>query len=172
MKLARWEFIGVIFIVLLGGFLHYAYELSDNNQFVALVAPINESIWEHLKMAFYGMLIYAAIEYIFIGKENINFIFAKAFSTLLACFLVVLFYYAYLTFTAHSLYLDILIFILAILIAQMFSYAIMKLKIFIKGLNYWGLIAIILAIGVFCGYTYDHPNTKLFIEFAEHNINL
>lgn len=172
MKLSKWEFIGVIFIVLIGLFLHFAYELSNSNQFVALIAPVNESIWEHLKMAFYGMLIYAAFEYIFIGKETKNFIFAKAFSSLLAAFLFVVFYYGYTEFTAQALYLDIIIFIVAILVAQTFSFAILKSKLYISGLNYICLLAIIAGIFVFCSYTYTHPDTKLFTELLEHNINI
>ena len=83
-------------------------------------------------MAFYGMIGFALFEYIFIGKEHKNFIFAKAFSSLLACFLVVVFYYGYTNFMDANLYLDISIFVVAILVAQIFSYAILRTKLFIR----------------------------------------
>ncbi len=168
MKLTKWEFFGVILASGLGVFLHYAYELSNNNQFVALVAPINETIWEHLKMAFYGMIGFALFEYIFIGKEHKNFIFAKAFSSLLACFLVVVLYYGYTNFLDANIYLDLIIFVVAILIAQIFSYAILRSKVFIQGVNYLGLIAIFCAALVFASYTYEHPQDTLFTELSCH----
>lgn len=169
MKLTKWEFIGVILISGLGVFLHYAYELSDSNQYVALFAPVNETIWEHLKMAFYGMIGFALLEYIFIGTEHKNFIFAKAFSSILACFLVVVLYYGYTNFLDPQLYLDIIIFVVAILIAQIFSFAILRSKLFISGLNYIGLIAIFLAALTFASYTYEPPvDNNIFTETASH----
>lgn len=170
MKLSRWELLfGVIIISGIGIFLHYAYELSNNNQFVALIAPINESIWEHLKMAFYGMIIYALIEYIFIGKEQKNFIFAKAFTSLLACFLLAALYYGYTSFLDPQLYLDIIIFVVAILITQLFSYAIMKSKFHFYGINYISIIIIFLSTFVFCSYTYEAPQDEIFTEICIHD---
>lgn len=169
MKLTYWEFLGILVIVGLGIFLHYAYELSDYNQFVALVAPINESIWEHLKMPFYGMLGFALVEYIFVGKEAKNFIFAKAFSSILAAFLVVVLYYGYTSFLDHQLYLDIIIFVVAIIIAQLFSYALIKSKLFFRGINYIGLIILFAACMVFSSYTYEPPKTnEIFTETLAH----
>ncbi len=169
MKLTRWEFIGVILISGIGIFLHYAYELLDEHQFIKLFAPVNETLWEHLKMAFYGMVGFALIEYIFIGKDYKNFIFAKAFSSLLACFLVVVLYYGYTNFLDPEIYLDIIIFVVAILLAQIFSYAILISKLFVNGLNYFGLIVLVATALLFASYTYEAPNNNnIFIEEAIH----
>ena len=168
MKLTKWEFIGVVLISGLGVFLHYAYELSNNNQFVKLIAPINETMWEHFKMAFYAMVGFALFEYIFIGKEHKNFIFAKAFSAFLAPFLSVVLYYGYTNFLSPNLYLDILIFVVAILIAQIFSYAIIRAKIFVTGVNYIVIVALLAAVFVFCSYTYEPPHHDIFVETATH----
>jgi|SRR5690554_3096614 len=169
MKLTYWEFIGIFIISGLGIFLHYAYELSDYNQFVALIAPINESLWEHLKMAFYGMVGFALVKYIFVGKERKNFIFAKAFSSILACFLVVVLYYGYTSFLDPKVYLDIIIFVLAIIIAQLISYSIIKSKLYFSGLNYIGLLLLFAACMVFASYTYEPPqNSEIFTETIAH----
>jgi hypothetical protein len=39
-----------------GVFLHFTFELSGKNYFVALFSPVNESIWEHLKLLFFPFL--------------------------------------------------------------------------------------------------------------------
>ncbi|HEY8364537.1 MAG TPA: DUF6512 family protein [Haloplasmataceae bacterium] len=168
MKLTYWELIGIIFIAGIGVFLHYAFELSDYNQFIALIAPVNESLWEHLKMAFYGMVIYALVEYIFVGHTYKNFIFAKALSSLLACFLVAVLYYGYTSFLDPKLYLDIIIFVVAIIIAQLISLGILKSKFYIKGLNYIGLLALFLTALLFASFTYDPPTDQLFKELLSH----
>jgi hypothetical protein len=169
MKLTYWEFLGILFISGLGIFLHYAYELFNNHQFIALIAPINETIWEHLKMIFYGMIGFALIEYIFIGNDNKNFIFAKAFSSVLACFLLVVLYYGYTSFLDAKLYLDIIIFVVAIIIAQLFSFAILKSKLFVRGLNFIGIILIFVVALLFASYTYEPPhNSEIFIELLKH----
>lgn len=169
MKLTYWEFFGILFIVGLGIFLHYAYELSNYNQFVALFAPVNESLWEHLKMVFYGMIGFALVEYIFIGGEAKNFVFAKAFSSILACFLVAVLYYGYTSFLDHKLVFDIIIFVLAIIIAQLCSFAIIKSKFYFRGINYIGLLLIFAVIMVFSSFTYEPlKNNDLFIETLAH----
>ncbi|MDF2700622.1 MAG: hypothetical protein K0Q49_2181, partial [Haloplasmataceae bacterium] len=145
----KWEIIGIFIIIFLGVSLHFAYDYFDHNQFVGLIAPVNESVWEHLKMTFYAMTLFAAIEYIFLNKEGKNFLFAKAFSSLLACFLVVVIYYGYTKFMDHNLYLDILTFVLAVVIAQLFSYFIIKIKLFLAGINYIGVIVLFLAVMLF-----------------------
>lgn len=169
MKLTKWEFFGVVLISGLGIFLHYAYELSNNTQYIALIAPVNETIWEHLKMPFYGMIGFALFEYLFIGKDYKNFIFAKMFSSLLACGLTVVLYYGYTNFLDPSLALDIAAFVIAILIAQIFSYVILRSKFFITGLNYWGLIILVCVSLVFASYTYETPDyNEVFTEQLDH----
>lgn len=51
------NFLRYLFVVLLGVFLHFAYELSGENPIVGLFALVNESIWEHLKLIFFPMLV-------------------------------------------------------------------------------------------------------------------
>ena len=170
MKISYWELIGILFISGIGVFLHFAYELANSSQYVALLALVNERLWEHLKMAFYGMIGYALVEYIFIGNKHNNFIFAKAFSTLVACFLVVVLYYGYTHFLDPKVYLDIILFVVAILIAQLFSYAIIKLKLYMKGLNYIGLIVLVCGALLFASYTYQPPTSgDLFHQQLTHH---
>ena len=52
-QLIRWEVISVCWIILVGGFMHSVYKLSGYWQPIALIAPVNESIWEHQKMFFW-----------------------------------------------------------------------------------------------------------------------
>jgi len=64
-----WEIIGVITIIMLGGPLHFLFEASGYWRPVALIAAVNESIWEHMKMFFWPGLLFAGFQYLFIGKR-------------------------------------------------------------------------------------------------------
>ena len=63
------EIISTIFVMVLGTLLHFTYKWSNNNMLVGIFSPINESIWEHLKLMFFPMLITIIIGYLYKGKD-------------------------------------------------------------------------------------------------------
>ncbi len=69
------ELIGIIFIVFLGSMLHFTFELSGRNPLVGIFPAVNESVWEHLKLAFWPAMLYAFIEYRYLKKIVSNFLF-------------------------------------------------------------------------------------------------
>lgn len=56
--LKRLSVIGVIFVTLAGTLSHFLYGWSGKNALVGLFAPVNESVWEHMKLLFFPMLLY------------------------------------------------------------------------------------------------------------------
>ncbi len=70
-------FIGIVFVFILGCLWHFFYPWSRQNFLVGLVAPVNESVPEHLKLLFFPFLIFSVFEYIKRGKKIKNFIFSK-----------------------------------------------------------------------------------------------
>jgi len=77
-KLKNWEIFGIFFLIIVGSFFHFLFELSNYNIVVAAFAAVNESVWEHLKLAFFPLLIFSLIEYNFIKDLTRNFIIARA----------------------------------------------------------------------------------------------
>ena len=63
-----------IFVMILGTLLHFTYEWSGNNTFVAAFSAVNESTWEHLKLLFYPMFLTTIIGYFYLGKTSPNFV--------------------------------------------------------------------------------------------------
>ncbi|MBR6509094.1 MAG: hypothetical protein IKT38_00620 [Clostridia bacterium] len=77
----------------LGTLGHFIYDLSGNMMLLGLVFPINESVWEHLKLVFFPSLIYFFIEYMLISKKAENYIPASISSIFKAmAFIVISFY--------------------------------------------------------------------------------
>lgn len=54
--MVRTELLGFALIVLLGTALHYTYALSGECWLVGVFSAMNESVWEHLKLAVWPSL--------------------------------------------------------------------------------------------------------------------
>ena len=160
-KVLQWEIGGIVFIILLGSFLHFAFELSGYSRVVALVAAVNESVWEHLKLGFWPAVLYALIEYPFVKREN--FVIAKAVCVYVIPFSIVVLFYAYTAILGHSiLFLDILIFMIAVILGQLASYKILLAHDLPEWMNVAGAGAAILLAILFMVFTFYPPHMFLF----------
>ena len=121
-SIQRWEWAGVIFIILFGASLHFAFEWSGYARPVAIIAAVNESTWEHFKIAFWPAFIWALIEYPILKHQTRNFIVAKAAGLLTMPLVIAVLFYSYTIITGeHFLIADIIIFILAVIAGQWVS---------------------------------------------------
>ncbi|MFR5068720.1 MAG: DUF6512 family protein [Eubacteriales bacterium] len=65
-----WEITGFLVVCALSGVFHFIYDWSGKQTWIGFFCPVNESTWEHLKLLFFPVLIFSAIEYIWIRKES------------------------------------------------------------------------------------------------------
>ena len=72
MNLKKIKILGVVIITILSFISHFAYDIFPNIIF-SFIFPVNESIWEHMKILFTSTLIYSLIEYILLKKYNITY---------------------------------------------------------------------------------------------------
>ena len=49
---------GILCVSILGTLLHFPYRWSGRNPLIGLIAPVNESVWEHMKLLFFPMLLF------------------------------------------------------------------------------------------------------------------
>ena len=56
------QVIGVPAIVAGGVLLHFLYEWSGHRRPIALLWPVNESVWENLKMPYWPLLVVTCVE--------------------------------------------------------------------------------------------------------------
>lgn len=165
-KILTFHILGVIFTIFLGSFLHFIYELSSSFKAVALIGAVNESTWEHLKIAFWPAFIFAIIEYIVYGKNQKNFYFAKIKELYIIPLLIIVFFYGYTVFTEHNLFLDIFIFVLAIIIGYVASY---KILVWQKDFSKYRILSIgfiIVAVIAFSLFSYFPLENFLFLDPA------
>lgn len=113
-SLSFWQFAGFIFTVIAGVLLHFLYEWTNQSPLVAPFSAVNESIWEHMKLLFFPMFVFALVERQFIGDDYENFWCAKLAGFVLGLVLIPILYYSYTGIFGVSLdWLNIVIFIVA-----------------------------------------------------------
>ncbi len=93
-SIAFLQLLGFGFTSLIGTILHFLYEWSGECIFVAPFSGVNESTWEHMKLLFFPMLIYAIIESFFC-KEYKSFWCIKLKGILCGLILIPIIFYTY-----------------------------------------------------------------------------
>ncbi len=153
-----------IFItIIIGTLMHFIFDFSGKNAIIAALCPVNESVWEHLKLLFYPVLVLSIDECI-AKKVNSNFILARTISIVIGMLTIVILYYAYTwIFGKNYTVIDIAIYIISVFITYGIS-AILEEKKFIlfpyhKTLS---IIAILIIITLFTIFTYNPPKINLF----------
>ncbi len=158
-----WELFGIIFILLFGGLFHFIYELSGYSKIIAIFGAVNESTWEHIKIGFWPAFIFGLIEYIAFGRKIKTFIFAKSISFILIIILIPAIFYLYI-FIAGENYLlfDILIFIISVIVAQIFSYRLIVMERYHISIQIIGIILLLCQLLAFSIFTSYPPRNELF----------
>ncbi len=111
-------FLRYLFVVLLGIFLHFAYELSGENPIVGLFALVNESVWEHLKLLFFPMILLTIWDAVITQRNNLCFLPTRTIGILSGLiFIVVVFYTVTGIIGMNIAFVNILIFLLGVAFA-------------------------------------------------------
>ena len=116
-------YVGIIFISILGTFLHFFYEISNHNKFVAIFAAVNESTWEHIKICMTPVLLWSLYDGYVYGL-NPNYFIGKSLSILTIILLIPILFYSYTFFTKKSiLIVDIICFYIVVICQELvFNY--------------------------------------------------
>ncbi|WP_271629130.1 DUF6512 family protein [Caldicellulosiruptor sp. DIB 104C] len=157
--------VGIFVIIAISSLLHFGFDFFGRIKASAVIFAVNDSVWEHLKIGFFGGLIFYIIEFIIYGKKFDNFIVGKSVALFLIPFLTAVFFYTYTAFLENNLILDILTFVLAVIIAQFVSLGITLSNRKVKKGPFVLLLIIMLVL--FPLFTYFPPKIpELFYDFA------
>ena len=166
-KEAKWILYSVPFLFILGSIFHFTYDFTNKNTIVGFFTPINESIWEHIKLILIPLLLWWILYYVFNYKKyNINkdkWFTASIFSIITGIILVPSIYYLYTNALGiESLVIDVLILFFSLLLAQLLGYHCYK---YLKGINYLiPIIVSIIIVIIFIIFTVLPPNLPIFIS--------
>lgn len=166
-KLKRYTIIGIIFVLITGTLSHFVYELTGNNTFIGFLFPVNESVWEHMKLIFFPMLLYSFYMISKLDSDYPCIISTAMFGVLLGTFLVPILFYTYSGILGYtSSFFDIGTFVVSILLSFI---AVYRLTLSYKLVSYELLFNLLILIVAMCFFifTYHPLNIGIFIEPTE-----
>ena len=167
MNIKKLKIISVISIFLLSFLVHYGYDLIPSF-LTSIFFPINESLFEHMKLISTCYLIWSLIEYKLLdNKTNFksNVIVSITFNIVI---FLLLYYPIFLNFD-HNLFITLLVYLISIILTQILSYYILNMKKDLF-LNKYFIIFIILIIIINILFTYFPLKTNFFIDYMNKKI--
>lgn len=163
-KVVILEAFGALLIIIAGTLLHSAYQYN-NFWFFGIISPVNESVWEHLKIGIWPVLIFALIEYPFLKNQTKNFLEAKVAQAYVTSLAVLAIFYSYTGIIGHNiLFMDILTFNIAVIIGQIVSYFILTADELDEFFDHMASAALYLLIGIIVYVTYFPPHYPIFMD--------
>ena len=72
-----WPLAGFALSTLGGTLLHFFYDWTDGSLLAAPFSGVNESTWEHMKLLYWPMLIFAIVQSFFFKTQNLFNIFVE-----------------------------------------------------------------------------------------------
>ena len=157
-----WQLMGFAITSLAGTILHFLYDWLDKAIWVAPFSGVNESTWEHMKLLFWPMLIYAIVQSFFF-RDRKDFWCVQLRGILLGLVLVPVLFYTYNGILGKSPdWINIVIFFVSAAIAYIYETRLFiadKLRCRSPKLAIVVLLVIALLFVVF---TFATPNIEIF----------
>lgn len=156
--------IGIIFISALGTLLHFTYDFSKHNKIIALFSAVNESTWEHTKMALTPTFLWSLYD-IFVYFPNPNYFSAKLVGLLVIIIIIPLMFYGHkFIFKKSILIINIATFYIAVISSQISMKWILSLESFGYTINASSVILIMCLFGLYLLTTLMPINNFLFTD--------
>ena len=155
----------VIGIFILSFLCHFIFEWFPNVLF-SVFFPVNESIWEHMKILTTATLLYSFIDKIVLKKLNVkynNYNLQLFISSVLSIPLYLIIYLPIYSLIKENIFVSISLLLIIYIIMQYISYIIMQKKQ-IKFPNYIFNIIIIIVYIFFAYLTYNPPQNYIFYD--------
>lgn len=164
MSLKKIKIINVVFLFLLSFLWHFVYDWFPNNIF-ALFFPVNESIWEHMKIIYFCLFMGSILEFVLCKKNNIKinnfYIEAMVKSILGVIFYLIIFIPLYL-WLGESLLISISLMLITYIFVEYIGYKILTGEE--MNINILPVIIIVLGCIMFVILTFYPLHNFLFFD--------
>ena len=173
MSLKRTRIISCIGIFILCFLFHFVYELTPCT-LTAIFFPVNESIWEHVKLIFTSIVFYGIIDYLVLNKFKIkfnNFFTALFISSITMVPIFLILYMPLFYKVGPKMYINIGVMSIAIIISQVIEYYILK-KEKCELLNKTSFFLIIVSYIIFAYLSYNPPKERIFFDTQDEKYGI
>ncbi len=158
---------GIPLLFIAGFVMHFLFEWTGDNPVVGAFAPVNESVWEHLKLVLLPMILYWTLYYVFNANkyklDKHKWFTAALVALVTALVLIPLLHYGYTgTFGKESVAVDILILLVAIAAGQLLALHVYKYS---KGIDWYIALFVFTALIIFfIAFTFNPPQLPIFMD--------
>ncbi len=173
MNLKQIKILSVILIFFISFLAHFVYNYFPN-LLISIFFPVNESIFEHMKILFTSILLYGFIEYFLLIKNNINFNnfkFQLFFTAFISIPIYLIIYLPIRYFCKENFIVSIGLMLFVYVIVEIISYYILKEKEY-RFVNDLSIPLIILCYLIFGYLTYFPFENYLFYDFLENKYSI
>ena len=77
-KWRTWEVLGLIFVLAAGNLLHFVYEWCGESPIAGVLASVNESTWEHMKLLTTPWVLWSIVEFAALRRTGLPVLTARA----------------------------------------------------------------------------------------------
>lgn len=166
------ERINFLVVSILGTVMHFIYNWSKQNKIVGIIAPVNESSFEHLKLLFFPWLLFLIVELFICLKSEIKIkcfeyvVPAKTVGVFAGMLAIIISFYTYSGVLGYSIDpINILTFFIGAAVQYFVTVGIyQKGKLSNKTDLIVSIIIIVFAIILFAVFTFNPPKIALFLD--------
>lgn len=165
--------IGVFFIFLISFVVHNIYEIFPL-KITMIFFPINESIFEHIKMIFTSYMIWIVIKSIIIRKNKIvfnNYLFLELVSLFFLISIFLIIFIPIFRFFGENIFITLFIYFVSIVISQIINYFLVTKKDY-NYLRIVSVIVIIISYLFFIYFAYKPPINWFFLNPTDNSYGL
>ena len=157
-----WQAAGFALVTFGGTILHFLYDWTSKSILVSPFSGVNESTWEHMKLPFWPLFLFALVQRLFFRNQE-NYWCVKLAEILLGLVLIPVLFYTYNgVFGKSPDWINIAIFYISALLVFLFDWLAFK-KDRLQCKHPWPAFATICLIGVlFVAFTFATPQIPLF----------
>lgn len=168
MNLKKVKVISLFGVFLISFLSHFMYEW-----FPCIVSsiffPVNESIWEHMKIFTSSILLYSTIEYLILKKKNIyynNFLLSTVVTSIISVPLYLVIYLPLYSIFGENMFISIGLMFIVYVIIEYISYKILLYREL--NVNKYVLLTILVIVYIMYTYlTYKPIKNYIFYDIKE-----
>ena len=161
-SIGLWQLMGFAVTSLAGTLLHFFYEWLGEAVWIAPFSGVNESTWEHMKLLFWPMLLFAVVESFFF-KDRKDFWCVKQRGILLGILLIPVVFYTFNGIIGKSPdWINIAIFFLSAAAAYVYEMRLFNHKSLTCRSSKWTVATLVVLALLFVLFTFATPTIEIF----------
>lgn len=170
----KWILLGIPVLFIIGSVFHFIYEWTGKNSILGLIAPIDESIFQHIKMVILPIICWWTLYYLIKGKKDKisseKWFAGGLISLITSILLIPAIYYFYTgALGIESLIIDILILFISLVFSQLLGLHFYRYSKGAEPTIVLGIFTLILLLSAI--FTLSPPNIPFFIDMSKAKIN-